>query len=110
MPWIVIQRLLLSQIEAPMTELPRIDVAGQVEVEAVLAEHALLAEVAELGVGDRAGRVPVVHRVPADAVRVGRLDDDVAAQVGDLAAVVPLARWSYSRGRSSVTSARPSST
>ena len=34
----------------------------------------------------------MIHRVAADAVRVGRLDDDVAAQVGDLAAVVALAQ------------------
>ena len=33
----------------------------------------------------------MVHRVAADAGRVGRLDDDVAAQVGDLAAVVAVA-------------------
>ena len=57
MPWIVSQRLSLSQIEAPMTELPRIVSPTQVEVQAVAAEHALLAEVAELGVADRAGRV-----------------------------------------------------
>ena len=33
----------------------------------------------------------MVHRVAAHALRVGRLDDDVAAQVGDLAAVVAVA-------------------
>ena len=63
-------------------------VAEAVEVEAVLAEHPLLAQVAELGVGDRPGRAPVVHGVAPDAARVGRLDDDVAAQVRHLAAVV----------------------
>ena len=92
MPWIVSQRLSLSQIDAPTTRAAAHRVAAQVEVQAVAAEHALLAEVAELGVADRAGRVAVVHRVAADAVRVGRLDDDVAAQVGDLAAVVAVAQ------------------
>ena len=67
-------------------------VAGQVEVEAVLAEDPLLAQVAELGVADRAGRAAVVHRVAASLGGVGRLDDDVSAQVGDLAAVVSLAQ------------------
>ncbi len=63
-------------------------VADEVVVQAVAAEHALLAEVAELGVADGAGRAAVVHRVAALARGVGRLDDDVAAQVGDLAAIV----------------------
>ena len=84
----VSQRLALSQIDAPTTELPRIGVAAQVVVQAVAAEHAFLAEMAKLGVADRAGRTAMIHRVAAHAVRVGRLDDDVAAQVGDLAAVV----------------------
>ena len=91
MPWIVIQRLPLSQIEAPTTELPRIVSPTRWKWRLYLPEHPLLAQVAELGVADRAGRVAVVHRVAADAVGVGRLDDDVAAQVGDLAAVVALA-------------------
>ena len=34
----------------------------------------------------------MVHRVAADAVRVGRLDDDVAAQVGHLAAIGAVAQ------------------
>ena len=91
MPWIVSQRLWLSQIEAPMTELPRIVLPHEVEVQAVAAERVLLAQVAELGVADRAGRAAVIHRVPADARRIGRFDDDVAAQVGDLAAEFALA-------------------
>ena len=69
MPWIVSQRLSLSQIEAPMHGAAAHRVADQVEVQAVAAEHAFLAEVAELGVADRAGRVAVVHRVAADARR-----------------------------------------
>ena len=84
----VSQRLPLSQIDAPIDGAAAHRVADQVIVQAVAAEHAFLAEVAELGVADRAGRVAVVHRVAATPSRVGRLDDDVAAQVGDLAAIV----------------------
>ena len=54
MPWIVSQRLPLSQIEAPIDRAAAHRVAAQVEVQAVPAEHAFLAEVAELGVADRA--------------------------------------------------------
>ena len=67
-------------------------VAEAVEVQAVLAEHALLAQVAELGIRDRAGRSAMIHRVAADAARVGRLDDDAAAQVRDLAAIGAVAQ------------------
>src|SRR5262249_53767716 len=62
-------------------------VAAQVEVQAVAAEYAGLAEVAELGVADGPGRAAVVHRVAAQR-EVGRLDEEVAAEVGDGAAVV----------------------
>src|SRR5581483_4500099 len=61
-------------------------IAHQMEVQHVAAKRAALAETAELGVADRAGRAVVVHRV-ATRGGVGRLDDDVAAQVGDLAAI-----------------------
>ena len=61
-------------------------VAHEVEVDRILAEHALLAEVPELGVADAARRAAVIHRVAAHAGGIGRLDDDVAREVGDLAA------------------------
>ena len=64
--------------------------AGQVEVDAVAALLVPLAEVAELGVVDRAGRVPVVHRVAADPVGIGRLDHHVAGEVRDLGPEIPL--------------------
>src|SRR5262249_6588531 len=62
-------------------------VAYQVIVQAVTAEHALLAEVTELRIADGPGRVAMIHRVPANAVRLGRFDDDVAAEVGHLATI-----------------------
>ena len=54
-------------------------------MQAVLAEHAFLTQVSKLGVADRSGRVPVIHHVAPHTVRVGRLDDHVATQIGDLA-------------------------
>ena len=66
-------------------------VTAEVVVQGVAAEHARLAEVAELGVPERAGRAVVVHRVAADARRVGALDDHVAGEVRHLAAVVAVA-------------------
>ena len=66
-------------------------VADQVKVQGVAAQHAFLAEMAELGVADRAGGIAMIHRVAAHAGGIGRLDDDVAAQVGDLAAIVAVA-------------------
>src|SRR5262249_10102751 len=66
-------------------------VAAQVVMQRVAPQHSLLAEVAELGVVDGAGGVLVIHRVAAFALRVSRLDDDVAAQVGDVGAVVAAA-------------------
>src|SRR5690606_38822539 len=50
-----------------------------------------LAEVAEFGVAQAAGGAAVIHGVAAVALRVGRLDDDVPAQVGDLAAEIAAA-------------------
>src|SRR5262249_17769324 len=63
-------------------------VAAEVEVDGVLAKLPLLAQVAELRVADGGERVPVDHGVAALALRLGRLDDDAAGQVGHLAAVV----------------------
>ena len=60
-------------------------------VEAVAAEGSGHSEAAELGVADRAGGVLVIHGVPTGLVRLGRFDDDVAAQVGDFAAIGVLA-------------------
>jgi hypothetical protein len=57
-----------------------------VKVKAVPAKLADLAEMSKFGIGDRAGRMAVVARVPAVAGRVGRFDDHVAAQISDLAA------------------------
>src|SRR5262249_47733191 len=62
-------------------------VADQVVVQAVAAQHAGLAQVAELGVADGPGRVLVIHRMAALSLRIGRLNDDVAAEIGDLAPV-----------------------
>src|SRR5262249_8342637 len=63
-------------------------VADQVVVQAVAPQHPVLAQVAELRVTDRAGRATVIHRVAARLVGSAGLDDHIAAQVGDLAAVV----------------------
>jgi len=52
-------------------------VAAQVIVDRVTAQRAFLAEVAELGVADRTGGMPVVHRVTANAGGVGALHHDV---------------------------------
>ena len=56
-------------------------------MQTVLAEHAFFSQVAELGVGDRARGAAVVHGVAPNTRRIRRLDDDIAAQVGHLAAV-----------------------
>lgn len=66
-------------------------VAAQVEVQGVAAERALLAQVAELGVGERPGRAAVIHGVPADTSGVGGFDHHIAAQVRDLAAEITVA-------------------
>ena len=58
------------------------------KVDRVFSEDSFLAEVAELRVADAAGAVAVKHRVAADAPGSGGLDDDVAREVGDFAAVV----------------------
>src|ERR1019366_2213024 len=60
-------------------------VADEMEMQGIPAQHAFLAEMAELRVAERAGRVPVKHRMAALPLGIGRLDDDVAAQVGDFA-------------------------
>jgi hypothetical protein len=59
-------------------------------VDRVAPEHALFPEVAELGVGDGADGPAVVHRVAALALGVGGFDDDVAAEVRDLAGELAL--------------------
>src|SRR5262249_7189583 len=61
-------------------------VADKMEMETVAAEYAFLAQVAELGIADGAGRLAMVHRMAARTVRCG-LDHDVATQVGHLAAI-----------------------
>jgi len=66
-------------------------VAGEVIVDRVFAENAFLAQVPKLGVADRATRVSVVHGVAACDGGVGGFDDDIAAQVRHLAAVVATA-------------------
>src|SRR5262249_40440771 len=63
-------------------------VADEGIVQGIAAEDVFLAEMAKLSVADRAGGVAVVPRVAARALRVGGFDDDVAAEVGDLGAVV----------------------
>src|SRR5262249_18999330 len=62
-------------------------VAAQVIVQTVAPQDTLFAEVAELGVADRAGRAAVIHRVATISLGVGRLDDDIPAEVRDLAAI-----------------------
>ena len=104
MPWMVSQRLCAVPDRVADDGAAAHRVAAQVVVQGVAAEHVLLAEVAELGVADRAGRVAVVHRVAAHAFGVGRLDDDVAAQVRHLAAVLAVAQVARtSSGLSSVS-------
>ena len=66
-------------------------VADQVVVQAIAAQHALFAEVAEFGIADRPGGASVVHGVPARFCWIGRFHDDVAAQVGHLAQIKALA-------------------
>src|SRR5207253_8490361 len=63
-------------------------VADKMIVQAVSAEHAFLAEMAKFGIANRAGRAAVIHGMAPDAVGVRRFHDDVAAEVGDLAAVL----------------------
>src|SRR6516165_9408107 len=60
-------------------------VADAMEVQAVPAEHILFTQVPEFGVADRPGRPAMIHRVPADFIRLGRFDHDVAAEIGHLA-------------------------
>src|SRR5262249_8408566 len=62
-------------------------VADQVVVDRVFTKHPFLTQVAELGVADRTVRVFVIHGVAAHPGAVGRLHDDVAAQVSYLATV-----------------------
>ncbi len=56
-------------------------------MDAVTPEHALLAEVPKLRVADRAARPAMIHRVPARLLGIGGFDDDVAAEIRDLAAI-----------------------
>ena len=58
------------------------------EVNAVTTEHALFPEVAKLRVVNGTRRAAVKHRVPACLRGISGLDDDVAAEIGDLAAHV----------------------
>src|SRR5262249_7128835 len=44
----------------------------------------------QLGIRNGAGRIAMVHGMAALAGRVGGLNDDIAAEIGDLAAVVTL--------------------
>src|SRR5262249_41641381 len=67
-------------------------VADQVIVQAVTAEDAGFAKAAELGVADGAGGMAMIHGVAAALVRIGRLDDDVAAKIGHLAAIFAVAQ------------------
>ena len=67
-------------------------VADQVVVDGIAPQHAFLAQMGEAGVADAAGAVAMVHGVAAAAFRIGAFDDDVARQVGDLAAELALAQ------------------
>ncbi len=86
MPWMVSQRLCAVPDGGADDVAAAHGVADEVVVDAVAAEHALLAEMAKLGVADRAGGMAMVHGMAAHAAGVGRLDHDIAAQVGHLAA------------------------
>ena len=79
-------------------------VAHEVKMDRVFAEHAAFAEVPELRVADAARRVAMIHRVAADAGRLGGLDDDIAREEGDLAAhqtfaEVDVGQWLIERER-----------
>ena len=78
-------------------------VADPVKMEAVLAQFALLAEMAEFRVGYRSGRVAMVHGVPAITIRVGRLDDHVALRLATSARRFLKQVWANSRGASRVS-------
>ncbi len=65
--------------------------AGKMKMNRVAPEHAALAEMRKPRVADAALAVAVKHRVPAHAVGVGALDDDVARQICHLAAEFPRA-------------------
>ena len=91
-PWIVIQRLCESQMLAPSTPLPRIVSRTRWKWIAYLPSTPSFPEMPELGVADAARRAVVIHRVAAHAGGIGGLDDDVAREVGDLAAHQSLRR------------------
>ena len=74
-------------------------IPAQVEVDAVAAQDVFLAQVAELSVADRPGRSVVIHRVTANALRLGGFDDHVARQVGDGRAVLAGAQVGILQGR-----------
>jgi hypothetical protein len=57
-----------------------------VEVDRVPAEHSFFAEVGQASVADAAAAESVIHRVAANAVRIGALDNHVARQIGDFGA------------------------
>src|SRR5262249_47620936 len=61
-------------------------VAHEMEMDRVLAEHALLAEMAELRVGNPAVTVAMIHRVAANAVGLCGFDDHTAREVRHFAA------------------------
>ena len=58
-------------------------IAHEMEVNRILAQHALFAEMPELRITDASRRVAVIHRVTTRAGRFGGLDDDIAREVGD---------------------------
>ena len=63
-------------------------VPAQVEVDRVATKDALLAKMGKAGVTDRTGTMTVVHGMTAHPIRIGTLDDDVAREIGHLAAVL----------------------
>ena len=62
-------------------------VAGEMKVDGVATEDVFLAEMTELGVAEAARGTVVIHRVAAH-LKIGRFDDDVAAEIRDFRAIV----------------------
>ena len=61
-------------------------VADEMKMKRIAAQHIFLAEMPKLRVADRAGGIAMIHRMAALARRIGRFDDDIAAQIGHFAA------------------------
>ena len=61
------------------------------EVNWVLAQDTFLAQVSELGIGYAACTGSVVHRISANAIRIGRLYHHIAREIRDLTSVGPRA-------------------